>query len=110
MTQAAASTLQLVVPALGANTVTQQARATADVTCLNVVHNRAAIGGHVVKFIGNFTPTRGLLFNCTDNTIARQHVAPDQFLGIFVTDVPQTCPVPGADAPITSVDVYVQQS
>lgn len=98
-------------PALsGPSTVTEQATATADVTCLNVVQNRAAIGGHVVKFSGDFTPTRGLLFNATDNTVARQQVAPDEFLGTFVTDVPQTCPVPGADSPITSGDVYVKQS
>ena len=98
-------------PALsGPSTVTEQATATAEVTCLNVVQNRAAIGGHVVKFSGDFTPTRGLLFNATDNTIARQQVAPDEFLGTFVTDVPQTCPAPGADSPITSGDVYIKQS
>ena len=98
-------------PALsGPSTVTEQATATADVTCLNVVQNRAAIGGHVVKFNGDFTPTRGLLFNATDNTVARQQTAPDRFRGTFVTDVPQTCPPPGADSPITSGDVYVDQS
>ena len=79
-------------------------------TCLNVVQNRAAIGGHVVKFSGDFPPTRGMLFNATDNTVARQQPAPDEFMGTFVTDVPQTCPAPGADAPITSGDVYVKQS
>jgi hypothetical protein len=97
-------------PAVGSSTTTKQATATADVTCLNVVQNRAAIGGHVVKFNGDFTPTRGLLFNATDNTVARNQVAPDQFMGTFVTDVPPTCPAPGADSPITSGDVYVQQS
>jgi hypothetical protein len=89
---------------------TQTATATADVTCLNVIQNRASIGGHVIKFSGNFTPTRGMLFNGTDNTIARQQTTPDQFAGSFVSDVPYTCPPPSADAPITSGDVYVQQS
>ena len=87
----------------------QTATATAEVTCLNVVQNHASIGGHVVKFSGDFTPTRGMLFNATDNTIAKQQTAPDEFLGTFVTDVPATCPPPGADAPITSGDVYVKQ-
>jgi hypothetical protein len=87
----------------------QNATATADVTCLNVVQNHASIGGHVTKFSGDFTPTRGMLFNATDNTIAKQQTAPDEFLGTFVTDVPATCPAPGADAPITSGDVYVKQ-
>ncbi len=97
-------------PAAGTSTSTKQATATADVTCLNVVNNHAAIGGHVVKFSGDFTPTRGMLFNATDNTVARQQPAPDQFMGTFVTDAPQTCPPPGADSPITSGDVYVDQS
>lgn len=89
---------------------TQTATATADVTCLNTVQNRATVGGHVTKFSGNFTPTRGLLFNGTDNTIAGQQVAPDQFARAFMTDVPVVCPPPSADHPITSGDVYVQQS
>jgi hypothetical protein len=88
----------------------QTATATADVTCLNTVQNRATVGGHVTKFSGNFTPTRGLLFNGTDNTIANQQVAPDQFAGAFMADVPAVCPPPSADHPITSGDVYVQQS
>jgi hypothetical protein len=88
----------------------QTAKATAEVTCLNVVQNRASIGGHVIKFSGNFTPTRGMLFNATDNTVARQQTAPDQFAGSFVSDVPNTCPPPSADAPITDGDIYVQQS
>jgi len=92
------------------STSTQQSKATADVTCLNVVQNRAAVGGHVVRYSGDSTPTRGLLFNATDNTIARQQPTPDRFLGTYVTDVPQTCPAPGADAPITSGDIYVDQS
>ena len=95
---------------MGSNTTTKQATATADVTCLDVDQNRAAIGGHVVKFSGDFTPTRGMLFNATDNTVARQQTAPDEFIGTFVNDVPETCPPPGADSPITSGDVYVDQS
>ena len=87
----------------------RRATATAEVTCLNVVQNRAVIGGHVTKFSGDYAPTRGLLFNATDNTVARQQAAPDQFLGTFVADVPQTCPDPAVDAPISSGDVYVQQ-
>ena len=94
----------------GPSTSTQQSKATADVTCLNVMQNRAAIGGHIVKYSGDNPPTRGLLFNATDNTVARQQIAPDRFLGTFVTDVPQTCPAPGADAPITSGDIYIDQS
>lgn len=91
------------------STSTQQDKATADVTCLNVVQNRATVGGHVVKFSGDNAPNRGLLFNATDNTVAQEQTAPDRFLGTFATDVPQTCPAPGADAPITSGDVYVKQ-
>jgi hypothetical protein len=88
----------------------QTATATADVTCLNVVQNHASIGGFVTKFQGNFTPMRGMLFNATDNTIAKQQPTQDRFAGSFASDVPYTCPPPGADAPITSGDVYVQQS
>lgn len=94
----------------GPSTSTQQSKATADVTCLNVVQNRAAVGGHVVKYSGDNPPTRGLLFNATDNTVARQQTAPDQFLGTMVADVPQSCPAPGVDAPITSGDILVDQS
>jgi hypothetical protein len=97
-------------PLSGPSTSTQQSKATADVTCLNVVQNRAAVGGHVVKYSGDNPPTRGLLFNATDNTVARQQTAPDRFLGTFVTDVPQPCPEPAADAPITSGDILVDQS
>jgi hypothetical protein len=88
----------------------QSATATAEVTCLNVVNNTAAIGGHVTKFSGNFPPTRGLLFNAVDNTVARQQVGPDLFDGTFVADAPQVCPAPSGGHPITSGDVYVQQS
>jgi hypothetical protein len=57
----------------------QNADVTAEVTCLQVVNNTAAVGGHVIKFTGNFTPTRGLLFNRVDNTVAGQQPAPDLF-------------------------------
>jgi hypothetical protein len=88
----------------------KNADVTADVTCLQVVNNTAAIGGHVTKFAGDFPPTRGLLFNGTDNTIAGQQTAPDLFDGAFVVDAPQTCPPPSGGHPITSGDVYVDQS
>jgi hypothetical protein len=88
----------------------QNADVTADVTCLQVVNNTAAIGGHVTKFTGNFTPTRGILFNGTDNTVAGQQTAPDVFDGAFVADAPQVCPAPSGGHPITSGDVYVDQS
>ena len=64
------------LPLSGPSDVTEQATATADVTCLNVVQNQAAIGGHVVKFSGDFTPTRGLLFNATDNTSLGSRLLP----------------------------------
>ncbi len=84
--------------------------ATAEVTCLQVVNNRAAIGGHVIRYDGTAAPTRGLLFNVTDNTIAGLQPAPDQFSAAFVADAPQVCPAPTADHPITKGDVYVDQS
>jgi hypothetical protein len=87
----------------------QNADASADVTCLNVVQNRASIGGHVTKFSGDFAPTQGMLFNATDNTIAKQQTVPDQFSGAFVSDVPFTCPPPSADYPISSGDIIVDQ-
>lgn len=96
-------------PALGTTTTTEEATATAAVTCLLTVQNRATIGGHITRFEGSFTPTRGILLNVTDNTIARRQVGADRFLAAFVTDVPNTCPVPTADHPITTGDVYVDQ-
>jgi hypothetical protein len=88
----------------------KNADVTADVTCLNVVNNTAAIGGHVTKFSGDFPPTRGLLFNGVDNTVAKQQVGPDLFDSAFVADAPQVCPAPSGGHPITSGDVYVDQS
>ena len=84
--------------------------ATAEVTCLQVVNNRAAIGGHVIRYDGTSAPTRGLLFNVTDNTVAGFQPAPDGFASAFVADAPQVCPAPTADHPITKGDVYVDQS
>ena len=86
-------------PTFGANTASKNAVATANVTCLNVVNNTAAIGGHVTKFSGDFPPTAGLLFNGTDNTVARQQVAPDLFDGAFVDQAPQVCPAPSGGLP-----------
>lgn len=97
-------------PIPGSTTTQKNADVTAEVTCLNVVNNTAAIGGHVIKFSGDFTPTRGLLFNGVDNTVAGQQVSPDLFDGAFVADAPQVCPVPSGGHPITSGDVYVDQS
>jgi hypothetical protein len=89
---------------------TRNADVTAEVTCLQVVNNTAALGGHVIKFTGDFTPTRGLLFNGVDNTVAGQQPAPDLFDGAFVADAPQVCPAPSGGHPITDGDVYVDQS
>ena len=89
---------------------TATSTATAEVTCLWVVNNRAAIGGHVTRFEGTAVPMRGLLFNVTDNTIAGLQPAPDQFSAAYVTDAPQECPPPSADHPITAGDIYVDQS
>jgi hypothetical protein len=91
-------------------TVTQNAQVTAEVTCLQVVNNTAAIGGHVTRFSGDFTPTRGLLFNGVDNTVAGNQVVPDLFDAAFVADAPQECPAPSGGHPIDSGDVYVDQS
>jgi hypothetical protein len=91
-------------------TTTQNATVTAEVTCLQVVNNTAAIGGHVIRFSGDFTPTRGLLFNGTDNTVAGNQVAPDLFDATFLADAPQECPAPSGGHPIDSGDVYVDQS
>lgn len=91
-------------------TTTQSAIATAEVLCLTVVNNRAAIGGRVTRFEGTFTPTRGLLFNATDNTIAGQQVTPDRFSAAFVPEAPQVCPAPSADHPITRGDIVVEMN
>jgi hypothetical protein len=105
-----AYTITPACPEPGSSTTTESATATAEVTCLLTVQNRATIGGHVTRFQGTFTPTRGILLNVTDNTIARQQVGADRFLGAFVADVPNTCPAPTADHPITTGDIYVDQS
>lgn len=97
-------------PTPGTTTTSEAATVSADVTCLRVVQNRAAIGGHVTKWSGSLPPTRGLLFNATDNTIAGQQLTPDRFLGAFSATVPDICPTPAADQPITKGDIYVQQS
>jgi hypothetical protein len=88
----------------------RNADVTAEVTCLQVVNNTAAIGGHVIKFSGDFPPTRGLLFNGVDNTVAGQQVGFDLFDSAFLADAPQECPVASGGHPITSGDVYVDQS
>lgn len=97
-------------PAPSDTTTSQSAVATADVTCLSVVNNRATVGGRVTKFDGTFPPTRGLVFNATDNTIARQQVAPDRFVSAFAPEAPQVCPPPSADRDVTSGDVLVLES
>jgi len=97
-------------PLSGPSTTSEQSKATADVTCLNVLQNRAAVGGHVVKYSGDNPPSRGLLFNATDNTVAWQQTAPDRFLGTYMSEVLHPCPAPSTDAPITSGDILVDQS
>jgi hypothetical protein len=91
-------------------TTSRSATATADVTCLRVVGSRAAIGGHITRWEGDFPPTRGVLFNATDNTVAGQQLARDQFAASFVAETPQVCPAPSADHPITEGDVSVHES
>lgn len=91
-------------------TTTRSATATADVTCLTVVGHRAAIGGRVTRWEGDFPPSRGLLFNATDNTVAREQLAPDQFAASFVAEAPQACPAPSADHPFTEGDVSIHES
>ena len=93
-----------------ANSVSSSFTATAEVTCLLVVNNRAAISGRVTRFSGTGTPQRGLLFNATDNTIAGTQVAPDEFAGTLVPEALQVCPAPGADAPITKGDILVEMN
>jgi hypothetical protein len=97
-------------PVPGSSTTEKNADVTADVTCLQVVNNTAAIGGHVTKFEGDFVPTRGLLFNGVDNTVAGQQPAADLFDAAFLTDAPQVCPAPSGGHPISDGDVYVDQS
>jgi hypothetical protein len=97
-------------PTPSTTTLNQNAKASADVTCLRVVNNRAVLGGRVSRFAGDFVPTRGLLFNATDNTIAGTQVAPDQFASAFIAEAPQVCPFPSADKPIQSGDVTVRQT
>jgi len=92
------------------NLAAKNADVTAEVTCLQVLNNQAAIGGHVTRFSGDFTPTRGLLFNGTDNTVAGQQPTADLFDASFLADAPQECPVPTPGHPITSGDIYVDQS
>ena len=93
-----------------ANSVSSSYTATAEVTCLLVVNNRAAISGRVTRFSGTGTPQRGLLFNATDNAIAGTQVAPDEFAGTFVPEPLQVCPAPGADAPITKGDILIEMN
>ena len=102
--------LLVICPAPSDRTDSQQATATADVTCLSVLNNRATVGGRVVKFDGSFSPTRGLLFNATDNTIARQQTAPDRFVSAFAAEAPQECPPPSADREMTDGDVLVLEN
>ncbi len=93
-----------------ANTVSQSFAATAEVTCLLVVNNRAVLSGRVTRFEGTVPPQRGLLFNATDNTIAGQQVTPDQFAGALQPEALQACPPPGADAPITEGDILIEKN
>jgi hypothetical protein len=84
---------------------------TADVTCLTVVGNRATIGGRITRLKSSLIDNRrGLLFTVTDNTIAGNQIAPDQFSGTRVLDVPQVCPPPGADTPIIEGDIVVEEN
>lgn len=84
--------------------------ATADVTCLTVVNNKATLSGRVTKFAGDVPPQRGLFFDVTDNTIARQQVAPDQFAGALQPEALQVCPAPTSGAPLTRGDILVEDN
>jgi hypothetical protein len=91
-------------------TTTQSFEATADVMCLTVVNNRAAMSGRVTRYQGTAPPQRGLFFNATDNTIARTQVAPDQFAGTLQPEALQVCPAPSADAPITKGSILIEDN
>ena len=97
-------------PEPGTITTTETITATANVTCLTVVQNRAAIGGHVIRWSGETPPTRGVLLNVTDNTVARQQLTQDRFVAAYTADVPYTCPAPVEAPYITEGDIYVDQS
>lgn len=88
----------------------QSFSATADVTCLTVVNNKATLSGRVTRFEGNVPPQRGLFFDVTDNTIARQQVAPDQFAGALQPEALQVCPAPTSGSPITRGDILVEDN
>lgn len=91
-------------------TTTTSFTATADVTCLTVVNNKATLSGRVTRFQGSVPPQRGLFFDVTDNTIARQQVAPDQFAGTLQPEALQVCPAPMSGSPITQGDILVEDN
>jgi hypothetical protein len=88
----------------------QSYSATADVTCLTVLNNKATLSGRVTRFEGNVPLQRGLFFDVTDNTIARQQVAPDQFAGTLQPEALQVCPAPTSGTPITRGDILVEDN
>lgn len=94
----------------GTTTTTGFYRATADVTCLTVVNNKATLSGRVTRFEGSVPPQRGLFFDVTDNTVARQQVAPDQFAGGQQPEALQACPAPTSGGPITEGNIIVEQN
>ena len=99
------------LPESGPTETRTEVRASADVTCLTVVQNRAAIGGIVTRWEGTIPPQRSILFSVTDNTIARQQVGgEDRFASEFSALVLDVCPPPDVDAPITKGDIKVDQS
>jgi hypothetical protein len=83
----------------------------ADVTCIRVLNNTATIGGRVTQVSGNAFPTRGILFNVVDNTVANDPFSPlDLFSYNFLLDAPQNCPLPSqSGSPITEGDIVVEQ-
>jgi hypothetical protein len=85
---------------------------TAEVTCLTVVGNRAAIGGRIKSAFGVFTFGRSVVFHVVDNTLPNgENPVPDLFAQIVSADpAPQVCPPPIDGFPLTSGDVVVEQN
>ena len=109
-TETTTQTFNFGTPTGTAATVTQSFVATAEVTCLRVVNNRAVLSGQVTRYSGDGLPQRGMLFNATDNTIAGIQLAPDEWAGSLQPEALQFCPTPGVDAPITKGSILIEDN
>jgi hypothetical protein len=81
---------------------------TAEVTCLQVVGNRATIGGRITRQRGS--SASGLLFDVTDNTLASGvQNGLDVFNYELLEQVPQVCQAPtGAGQNLVDGDLTVE--